>query len=358
MGTLRLLLALSVVLFHSGPFLLTGTYWVGGIVAVECFFLISGFYIALILSQRYRDGLRNFYWNRFIRIFPLYWAVLALYVLAGAIEPGIDRFAALRAIDPSWGTVLLMGSANLLLFGSDLMLLFSSGPDGLFFVRHLFDHPVQLFRFHYVPQAWSLPIELVFYALAPWLVLHPRRLLLVGALSLAGKYTAVLGWGLGDPWMYRFLPFEFWLFCLGALSFHAYAALSVRRDLARLCWPAWWLVGAAVVFYAIDDPAVVYSITAWRYAGMILGLAILLPVLFAGFKDATWDRWLGELSYPIYLVHLLVVGVVKQFGWHLGGDQSVLILLGSVAVAVVLVYAVGRPVERHFKRVPVAAREP
>ena len=60
MGTLRLLLALSVVLFHSGPFVFTGSDWVGGIVAVEGFFVVSGFYMTLVLHQRYGGRLRDF----------------------------------------------------------------------------------------------------------------------------------------------------------------------------------------------------------------------------------------------------------------------------------------------------------
>lgn len=83
MGTLRLLLALAVVLFHSGPFVFTGSDWVGGIVAVEGFFVVSGFYMALVLHQRYGGRLRDFYANRLLRLFPLYWAALALYLVAG-----------------------------------------------------------------------------------------------------------------------------------------------------------------------------------------------------------------------------------------------------------------------------------
>lgn len=352
MGTLRLMFALSVVLFHSGPLPGGWGYGLGGILAVESFFVVSGFYIALILDQRYRDGLGAFYWNRFVRIFPLYWVVFGLYLLAGVVEPSINRFAALQASDPSAGTLALMLSANLLLFGSDLMLLFSTSAAGLYFAPDLFAEPVQLFKFHYLPQAWSLPLELYFYALAPWLVRFPRRLLVVAVLSGGAKYAAVFGLALGDPWIYRFFPFELWLFCLGALAFHGYRRLQSRSWLAALRWPLLLGMVAALVCYARDDSALIYSISSWRYAGFLLALLLALPVLFAGFKDSAQDRWLGELSYPIYLVHLLVIGVVKQFGLGWGGDTAVPILLGCMVCGPVLVHAAVRPIERRLKRVP------
>ncbi|MFM7821155.1 MAG: hypothetical protein ACKPAF_10065, partial [Actinomycetota bacterium] len=60
MGLLRVLLALSVVMSHfvnwEAPFY-TGF---GGDTSVEIFFLVSGFYIALILENSYKS-IRNFY---------------------------------------------------------------------------------------------------------------------------------------------------------------------------------------------------------------------------------------------------------------------------------------------------------
>ena len=78
MGSLRLLLAISVLIAHSGP--ISGFSLIGGIEAVEIFFIISGFYMALILNTKY-VGVNSYYLfitNRFLRIFPTYWLVLLL----------------------------------------------------------------------------------------------------------------------------------------------------------------------------------------------------------------------------------------------------------------------------------------
>ena len=52
MGVLRCLLALSVLLVHD----LDGWFkLIDGVAAVQCFYLISGFYMALVLNERYAN---------------------------------------------------------------------------------------------------------------------------------------------------------------------------------------------------------------------------------------------------------------------------------------------------------------
>ncbi len=53
MGVMRFLLALSVLILHTAPD--SAFPMVGGRVAVETFFMISGFYMALILNEKYAE---------------------------------------------------------------------------------------------------------------------------------------------------------------------------------------------------------------------------------------------------------------------------------------------------------------
>ena len=81
-GIIRLLLALSVVSAHiSGSPLIS---FVGGETAVRIFFVISGFYMQMIIgeySTKYK-----FWLSRYIRIFPTYivCAIASLYFVRGA----------------------------------------------------------------------------------------------------------------------------------------------------------------------------------------------------------------------------------------------------------------------------------
>jgi hypothetical protein len=57
--------------------------------AVEAFFVISGFYMALVLTERYDGHVGSFYRARALRIFPMYWALLALVVKIIRLSPAV-----------------------------------------------------------------------------------------------------------------------------------------------------------------------------------------------------------------------------------------------------------------------------
>ena len=63
--------------------------------AVQVFFIISGFYISLILNEKYIDGNGGYFLylsNRFLRIFPLYWLLMLLYILVRIQFDGLANF--------------------------------------------------------------------------------------------------------------------------------------------------------------------------------------------------------------------------------------------------------------------------
>ena len=75
MGILRFLFALSVLLVHSSQY----NFLVGGKLAVQCFYMFSGFLISFILiDSRSYTNLKFFYINRILRIYPLYLIVLSI----------------------------------------------------------------------------------------------------------------------------------------------------------------------------------------------------------------------------------------------------------------------------------------
>jgi peptidoglycan/LPS O-acetylase OafA/YrhL len=158
MGVVRTLLAIAVVVTHTGP-LFPSVTMIPGTLAVQAFYVISGFYMALVLSTKYSGRAADFYAARALRIFPIYWIVLAATIaLNGA------PFAELND-----ASTVLIGGANLLLFGQDALRYMQVDASGALSLD-LALSDANTYKFMPVPQAWTLALELEFYVLAPLLV--------------------------------------------------------------------------------------------------------------------------------------------------------------------------------------------
>lgn len=304
MGAFRLLLALVVFSYHAGP--IFGVTLGDGRLAVQAFFMLSGFYMALVWCERYSQASepkKNFYIARFLKIFPSYWLVLAITVLVAALSPRPMFWP----FDAESSRFPLTNFSGMLVYGVQLTLL---GQDGLLFLYRTFDGglgftsnfnqagtlPIHLYAVN--PPAWSLSIEILFYLLVPWLVGHPRRMLVVAALALAAR---VFAWRAGldhDPWTYRFLPFELSLFLAGALSYHFMArGVGNYRKFAGVYFGA--ILVALLMFSSVHSA--VGEMAYWLFYLLVFAA---LPTIFIATKNSAVDRKLGEFSFPIYLCHL------------------------------------------------------
>jgi peptidoglycan/LPS O-acetylase OafA/YrhL len=128
MGLIRVLLALAVVDFHAVRFASAPHFlnlpWVNGGVAVQSFFVISGFYMALILSGKYAGrGVFVFYRARFLRLYPAYWivAVATYALLVAAGQSGQWR---VLAAGHDWGAIAALVAANGFFVGQDWISVF------------------------------------------------------------------------------------------------------------------------------------------------------------------------------------------------------------------------------------------
>jgi peptidoglycan/LPS O-acetylase OafA/YrhL len=351
MGILRLYLALCVVADHGGPVFPWRMH--NGSQAVQMFYIISGFYMALVLSTRYSKP-RDFYLSRFLRIFPPYWIALAATVVLSLFAGlAFNRWLMLRTyINHPFehnGTagVLLAVLFNLTVIGQDwIMFLKHDLGQSLQFTANCWNDPSPLWRFLVIPQSWTIGVELTFYAFAPYLNrLRSKWLICIAAGAFAARLIAYRHLGLAhDPWEYRFFPFELSLFLCGMLGYRFYAQISSRQGLLRWQTASWssYLLGAAALLLllyfhvctvqflgTIIDPHIAVLIT---YPLFILGI----PLLFLASGKHKFDRLIGELSYPIYLIHYLVIVVLANLlaigpGAKLGGLAAV----SSIVIAAV-----------------------
>lgn len=281
MGLLRLILALSVVAGHSKSTVF-GFYGVGATYAVPVFFAISGFYMAMILNEKYvTNKVGEFYLSRAMRIFPMFFVGVALSLLVSHKEI-YETFKSLEIIPK-----LYMLISNFFIFGGDLSNQFcwvtTSGTC---------ERPLNVLI---NPPSWSLSPELLFYAIAPFAVRNTNRIILmilVGCLYffLANKIhyplqTFPFNAEKSTPFVYYFWGASIVFFFLGALGYKLKNGDSVNYI---------YLLIVALVVSCTET-----TIPSW----LMLLLCVGIPQIFSITKNNSFDRVMGELSYPIYILH-------------------------------------------------------
>ncbi len=302
MGVLRFFLALSVVFTHAGSF--SGFFLGDGRLAVQAFYMVSGFYMSMVWTEKYSNyasPIRTFYTSRMLRIYPMYILVVGL-TLVLALFVNIPPIEFAKAHEAGWGTIIWSYLTQITLLGMESSVFL--GNSGYWIS----------------PVAWTLGLELAFYLLVPLLIPRPWLAVMVIAMSLGGRYLTYLymGWGSGNPdyaliWSYRFFPFEIALFLAGAFSYSLFNKFSTfLAPLLQLPEvPFAILIGLVswLCYFQLLNPRMgewVY----WLYYAIVF---FSLWLLFQSSKKSKLDSYIGELSYPIYMAHLPVLWMVSNF---------------------------------------------
>ena len=373
---LRALAALAIVLVHAAIFagVFTGAPYRALVahldIGVALFFLLTGFllYRPFLAARRLgapRTAGREYARRRILRIVPAYW--LALTVLA--IVPGI------------YGVF----SANWWVYYGFLQNWPVATPGA--------DCAADPFRCGIAP-AWSLAIEVLFYAALPFYALGmsamarrlprvpwlPLELVVLAALSVVSVLVQSITITF-TPWLF-FSPLgRAWWFALGmglaGLSVWVQERGASPRLLRRLSdHPgAVWGVAAALYLgaslaYLEPRPLGAFPVgdlTEYVVEYVLFGIVCALVLLPAIFGDAGrgWPRrllagrvltWLGAISYGIFLWHFpILLGLVDigVLSWWPGAAYPVLIattLAVTIPCAAVSYYALERPVMRRGRR--------
>lgn len=342
-GAFRFLLALMVMIQHGGVHLLKPSvhrffFDMGfGIIAVAVFFVISGFVVAEANSVFYRQRPGKFLLNRVLRLAPPYLGALTIEIASAAYLYHIGKFAPWdyqlvgSPLQPSllWGGILGLVPG----FHSELL----SGQ------------PFEFFAF-----VWTLRIEFAFYLAAAavyvvgisrlspaWLRRHYCEL------GLAGGYAlfAISMLRPSTPAQLDLPPF----FLLGI----AFYLVWQRRSNARLIFGA-FAVGCVLLAFSrmrqFDNPVVAYQLPV-----LLVLLAAFAALVFADVSKG-WkrlDNALGNLSYPLYLNHYVVLLTVS----NLFPDQAgVPLYLAAMVASVMLAYAMHYLIETPMKQLRDSVR--
>lgn len=263
---------------------------VAGWIGVDLFFVLSGFLITGILfDAKGEEGyFRTFYLRRLLRIAPLYYGALAVFlVFLPAIWPGHQGLAWLRGESLWYWTYLL-----------NFRIAAEGWPD-----------------FGALGHFWSLAVEEQFYLLWPVAVFLLRRrplmALCAACMALAVATRLALHLAGNPPAAFVLAPAR-----LDALAAGAFLALLVRGPgglAAAVRWakPAALAGGTGLLGLFVwkrglpsEDPAV-------SVAGQLLLALFFAAVLALALPESRGGRWLaapflvffGRYSYGLYVIH-------------------------------------------------------
>jgi peptidoglycan/LPS O-acetylase OafA/YrhL len=347
MGLIRLLLAISVVLGHSNS--IFGVSLVVSEYAVQLFYIISGFYMSLILNEKYLNKpYKLFITNRILRIYPIYFVVLLLTILismsSGLLFANYGPFKFfinyLSHINIFY--FIFLAFVNLSLIGQDLILFLGLDTitGNLFLTANFRNTDPQVHHFLLVPQAWTLALEIYFYLLAPFIVRKRTAYIII----LMGISFGLRLWfyKMGfyhDPWTYRFFPFELFFFISGSLCYKVYTKIKLNPLPIFIQYIMLLYIVSFIIFYSfLPDNFFIKTVL------LFISFLALLPFIFNFTKYNKIDRLIGELSYPVYIVHILIVGICRKFIPY--SFLGVAVSLISIFVSYFLIRLVSAPIEK------------
>lgn len=356
MGTIRLLLAISVVLAHTSS--LFGFKFVGDRIAVELFYMISGFYMALILNEKYisqTNSYKLFITNRLLKLYPVYWFILAVMVgmsLVGIIYTGGDNFFFLKYIQGSFEdmsilTFIYTVFSNIFMFLLDagMFLGFDPHSGALYFTENFRLEEIPFNNFMLVPQAWTIGLELLFYLIAPFIVRRKVKYIAILAFISIGIKIALATNGLNyDPWTYRFFPSELHLFLFGAIAYKLYTYYRTRLFSNSL------LIGILLINIAV---IITYSYLPGESIKMYIYMVLFfasIPFIFILCKKWKWDSKIGDLSYPIYISHIFVLSVVERLNIPIVGSVGFTVSVLSILFSIGLNYFITDKVDKYRQK--------
>jgi len=311
---LRAIAVLAVLFFHLK---LQG--FSGGFVGVDIFFVISGYLITRILWPKESGTPNVSFWQfldrRISRLFP---GLIFVVLLAGSLAFLFSSPADLIRIAKS-GVATVTGVSN-----------FTFWAESGYFESGAYTKPLL--------HTWSLSLEIQFYVvfglIALWKPIRDlgskgKIIFLSAAIITSLALSTLVSSGMLDApvwarsnWLgnrvptagYFLLPFRFYEFCLGGLAFYLERDIRNKAVSSALQFIGLVMIGLSIFLYSKFTPFPSYT-ALLPTIGTALCIYAGRQTIFRVLLDNKISRYIGDISYSLYLVHWpLIVFAVLIFG--------------------------------------------
>lgn len=349
---LRGVAALQVVLFHicethaPEPVNLIINH---GYLAVDFFFLLSGFVIGYAYDNRWGQmSIKDFFKRRLIRLQPM--VVMGSVIGAICFYRGASPAFPIIASVPAWKVIACM------LLGATLLPLPVSQDIRGWSEMHPLDGP-----------AWSLYFEYIGNILYALVVRHFPKFLLgvlvvlsAGALvyqaAFSGQGDVIGGWAL--DWKQTGIGFS-------RLCYPFFAGLLLYRTAKLTHVKNAFLWSSLLLLFVLGFPRLGGLEHPWMnglYESVVIILVFPLIIYMGASgavltgKAARFCKFLGDISYPIYITHYPFIYIYT--GWISTTHKSLaqawpvaaLVFFSSIAVAYVCLKWYDEPVRRWLQK--------
>lgn len=287
-GILRTLLACMVLFGHLTDQWQIGTY------AVFAFYVISGYLMTVIMHESYgysMQGRKHFATNRFLRLYPSYWAVLIISV-----------------------AVLFFVGAEFAGRYNDLIVLPASFREwaSVFSMLYIAEFPNKVAP-NLAPTTWAITVELFFYLL---ICLGLSKTKLRTMIWLLASFAYVVYCQVTQaPWPYKYFPIP-----AASLPFAIGAFIYFRKREGYLSISESWVTAPLTLTVLLVGNAIATLIYPYYFqTGFYVSFFISILLCYELAMQRKWpglnakcDKIIGDYSYPIYLMHWQI-GLLASF---------------------------------------------
>ncbi|CAM3154848.1 acyltransferase family protein [Streptobacillus ratti] len=330
---LRAVAVILVIIYHFFPNILSG-----GFLGVDLFFVLSGYLITSILIEKNNLNIKEFYYKRFKRLFPVSFSMLLILTVILALT------------NKDWLIKEKMNILNGYIYNSNLHSVLSKSN---YFDNFSIASPVK--------HLWSLAIEMKFYILFPLIFLtnfgkkYIRQILItLSVISLVCINILYIKDSKNLSIIYYLLITRIYALCIGGI-FATFIPLSklAKKNIPTLTKILGFiLLGISIYTMTIIDEQ---SIFLYKYLGVLIYSIIFgfIILFLSNSKILGFFNYIGKLSYSIYIWHYTIFVLTTPYEEYLNPNFTNVMIRISVTffISILSFHFIEEPIRKNgFKK--------